>query len=62
VLTYDVVILFNVACRLLFQDMYGQSERIPEHHELSLSIITVLGLSLSILGLALTIISYLFFR
>ncbi|WAR24970.1 AGRG4-like protein [Mya arenaria] len=43
-------------------DFYGQEHAMDEGHELSLSIITVVGLSLSILGLALTIISYVFFR
>ncbi|CAG2244165.1 unnamed protein product [Mytilus edulis] len=43
-------------------DFYGQAEPIPEHHEISLSIISLIGLSLSILGLSLTIISYAFFR
>ncbi|KAK3609831.1 hypothetical protein CHS0354_029871 [Potamilus streckersoni] len=43
-------------------DFYGQHDPIPTEHELSLSIISVIGLSFSILGLSLTIISYAFFR
>ncbi|OWF34702.1 uncharacterized protein LOC110443881 [Mizuhopecten yessoensis] len=43
-------------------DFYGQAEPVDRDHEFSLSIISLIGLSLSILGLSLTIISYVFFR
>ncbi|KAL3852133.1 hypothetical protein ACJMK2_015813 [Sinanodonta woodiana] len=43
-------------------DFYGQQDPIPAEHALSLSIISVIGLSFSILGLSLTIISYAFFK
>ena len=58
--------MFPSVCKhmdvLLLQDFYGQAEPIPDHHEISLSIISLIGLSLSILGLSLTIISYAFFK
>ncbi|XP_069101076.1 uncharacterized protein [Argopecten irradians] len=43
-------------------DFYGQAEPVDPDHDFSLSIISLIGLSLSILGLSLTIISYVFFR
>ncbi|KAK3102670.1 hypothetical protein FSP39_013054 [Pinctada imbricata] len=43
-------------------DFYGQRKPVEREHEETLSIISLIGLSLSILGLSLTIISYLFFR
>lgn len=43
-------------------DLYGQANPIPEKEELSLSLISLLGLSCSILGLSLTIVSYVFFK
>ncbi|KAL4227170.1 G-protein coupled receptor [Mactra antiquata] len=58
----DVCLCDHLTNFAVLIDFYGQGEPIPDHHELSLSIITVLGLSCSILGLSLTIISFLFFR
>ncbi|XP_045165784.2 uncharacterized protein LOC123529498 isoform X2 [Mercenaria mercenaria] len=58
----DVCLCDHLTNFAVLIDFYGQAKPIPDHHELSLSIITVLGLSCSILGLSLTIISYLFFR
>ncbi|XP_041350345.1 uncharacterized protein LOC121369366 [Gigantopelta aegis] len=43
-------------------DFYGQRKPIAPDHELTLSIITLVGLSLSILGLSLTVISFIFFK
>ncbi|XP_046542698.1 adhesion G-protein coupled receptor G6-like [Haliotis rubra] len=43
-------------------DFYGHSKPVEPEHELTLSIISLVGLSLSIFGLALTIITFIFFK
>ncbi|XP_046369537.2 uncharacterized protein LOC124144255 [Haliotis rufescens] len=43
-------------------DFYGHSKPVEPEHELTLSIISLVGLSLSIFGLALTIITFVFFK
>lgn len=58
----DVCLCNHLTNFAVLIDFYGQAKPIPDHHELTLSIITVIGLSFSILGLSLTIISYMFFR
>ncbi|XP_052214073.1 adhesion G-protein coupled receptor G6-like [Dreissena polymorpha] len=58
----DVCLCDHLTNFAILVDFYGQNKPLDPSHELSLSIITLLGLSLSILGLALTIISYVFFR
>ncbi|XP_050414170.1 uncharacterized protein LOC126828473 isoform X2 [Patella vulgata] len=42
-------------------DFYGHSEPIDPIHDFSLSIITLIGLSLSIFGLGMTIVTFIFF-
>ncbi|KAJ8301740.1 hypothetical protein KUTeg_020727 [Tegillarca granosa] len=46
----------------VLMDFHGQGTPIGRDHVESLSIISLIGLSLSILGLSLTIISYIFFK
>lgn len=45
-----------------FQDVKGQSDIIDKDNTLALSIITIIGLSLSIVGLGLTVLSFLLFK
>ena len=44
------------------QDFYGDARPWNEANTTALSIITIIGLSLSILGLALTVITFIFFK
>ncbi|GFO44088.1 G-protein coupled receptor [Plakobranchus ocellatus] len=43
-------------------DFYGERRAVPKVHDTSLSVITLIGLSLSIFGLAMTIITFLAFK
>ncbi|XP_060082233.1 uncharacterized protein LOC132561550 [Ylistrum balloti] len=58
----DVCLCDHLTNFAVLIDFYGQAEPVDRDHEFSLSIISLVGLSLSILGLSLTIISYVFFR
>nr|KAG5703202.1 hypothetical protein BaRGS_027367 [Batillaria attramentaria] len=53
---YSVTTVF-----LPYHDLYGQS-KLPEEHQKALSIITTIGLSLSIAGLSLTVVAFLIIR
>ncbi|XP_022298170.2 uncharacterized protein LOC111107321 [Crassostrea virginica] len=58
----DVCLCDHLTNFAVLVDYYGQDDRVDRVHEVSLSIISLIGLSLSILGLSLTIISFVFFR
>jgi hypothetical protein len=46
---------------LIAQDVYGQ-EALPQEHQLALSVLTIIGLSLSIAGLAITVLSFILIK
>lgn len=58
----DVCLCDHLTNFAVLVDYYGQDDRVDHVHEVTLSIISLIGLSLSILGLSLTIISFVFFR
>jgi hypothetical protein len=41
--------------------VYGQ-EALPQEHQLALSVLTIIGLSLSIAGLAITVLSFILIK
>ena len=47
---------------MVVQDFYGDDNLLDRGHETALSVLTVIGLCLSIIGLSLTIISFIFFK
>ncbi|KAK7491913.1 hypothetical protein BaRGS_00016932, partial [Batillaria attramentaria] len=57
----DVCLFNHLTNFAVVMDLYGQS-KLPEEHQKALSIITTIGLSLSIAGLSLTVVAFLIIR
>lgn len=58
----DICLCNHLTNFAILLDFYGDGNTLGEGHETAMSILTIIGLSLSILGLALTIITFLFFK
>ncbi|XP_070192111.1 uncharacterized protein [Littorina saxatilis] len=58
----DICLCDHLTNFAVLLDFYGDDDQIDSGHAAALSVITVVGLCLSILGLALTVITFIFFK
>ncbi|XP_050418862.1 uncharacterized protein LOC126832194 [Patella vulgata] len=58
----DVCVCDHLTNFAVLLDYYGQDYLVPHSHQLALTIITYVGLILSIIGLGLTVLTFLFFK